>query len=82
LVIKVSPSLEPKIGPLVLGWLKNGNEGLAVKVQSDPDLSVGAAHLSWGSGFLSYDLNHVCDQLLDALRETSLTMSEQLMKVK
>jgi flagellar biosynthesis/type III secretory pathway protein FliH len=81
LQINVSEDMAPSIQDLVASWQKTEFENLDIAVIPNDQMSDGSARLNWKHGYLEYNLDHVCEELLTALRSASDQMTAQAKKV-
>lgn len=71
LTIRVSPGTEQATGAEIAVLAQGGMASRPPRIIADPAMHDGDARLEWEDGFLDYSLDHVCGELLDALREAA-----------
>lgn len=79
LTIRLSPAVADAVGGQIAALAQGAD--VRPEVVADAALEDGAARLDWDSGAMSYSLDRVCADLLDALREAVAKLKDDQEKV-
>jgi flagellar assembly protein FliH len=77
IVIRIAPNIKGPVTERVSEFETIGAGRLEVEVRTDPAMTDSAVRLEWRNGFMEYDLGRACDEVLEALRDSTVKLNTQ-----